>query len=345
MKEDVEHLLRDVREGKKLYECDRCDHRFTEKDNLKFHIAVVHKNKEPYPCEICDKKFLKKKHMKRHIRSVHTEIMDAINEDIEKNKNDKENQQSSLLLNYRTSKYSGLQKYKSAIDVKSTSNENEGIKIMDAMTENIEKLKNNVNKSNLKRHIKLNHEGNEVKCESTMDANQKKLYDKSAIDAKSTSDETEGIKILDNMIKEVEKLENDDKSSAQLYSKKSKYNGLKRHIDYIYEFITITSKDIDQVGKKRKIECPSCLQILNKQTIDKHFVNCGAYQKLIKTERQCSVCEKTFANSFAINQHIGDNHKEAVLQSQKSTVKFTSDELDTMKKDSEQFEKTKIKNN
>ena len=139
MKEDVAHLLRDVREGKNLYECDRCDHRFTEKDNLKFHIAVVHKNKEPYPCEICDKKFLKKKHMKRHIRSVHTEIMD---EYIEKNKNDKENQPSSLLLNYRTSKYSGLQKYKSAIDIKSTYNENE-----DVMKENIEKLKNNEDES------------------------------------------------------------------------------------------------------------------------------------------------------------------------------------------------------
>ena len=243
-----------VHERKKRHKCDMCDHRFPELNNLKFHIEVVHNNKEPYPCEICDKRFLKKKSMKRHIRAAHTEIMDAINEDIEKNKNDKEQI-------YGKSKYSGLQKYKSAIDVKSTSNENEGIKIMNAMTENIEKLKNNVNKSNLKR---LNHEGNEVKCESTMNVNQDNLHDKSAIDAKSTLNETEGIKILDNLIKEVEKLENDDKFSAQLYSKKSKYNGLKRHIDYIYEFITIKSKDIDQVGKKRKVECPFCLQILNK---------------------------------------------------------------------------------
>ena len=134
------------------------------------------------------------------------------------------------------------------------------------MTENIEKLKSNVNKSNLKRHIKLNHEENEVKCESIMNANQKKLYDKSAIDAKSTSNETEGIKILDNMIKEVEKLENDEKSPAQLNCKTSKYNGLKSHIDYIYEFVINTNKDFDQVGKKRKVECHSCLQILNKQT-------------------------------------------------------------------------------
>ena len=41
MKEDVEHLLRDVRKGKKLYECDRCDHRFTEKDNLKSEAFVI----------------------------------------------------------------------------------------------------------------------------------------------------------------------------------------------------------------------------------------------------------------------------------------------------------------
>ena len=51
---------------------------------------------------------------------------------------------------------------------------------------------------------------------------------------------TEGIKVLDNMKEEVEKLENVEESPAQL--KTSKYNGLKRHIDYIYEFIVTTSK-------------------------------------------------------------------------------------------------------
>ena len=60
---------------------------------------------------------------------------------LKKNKNDKENQQPSLLLNDRTSKYRRLQKYKSAID------ENEGIKMIDAMKENIEKLKNNEDES------------------------------------------------------------------------------------------------------------------------------------------------------------------------------------------------------
>ena len=42
------------------------------------------------------------------------------------------------------------------------------------------------------------------------------------------------------MKEEVEKLENVEESPAQL--KTSKYNGLKRHIDYIYEFIVTTSK-------------------------------------------------------------------------------------------------------
>ena len=53
---------------------------------------------------------------------------------------------------------------------------------------------------------------------------------------------TEGIKVLDNMKEEVEKLENVEESPAQLNCKTSKYNGLKRHIDYIYEFIVTTSK-------------------------------------------------------------------------------------------------------
>ena len=177
-------------------------------------------------------------------------------------------------------------------------------------------------KSNLKKHIKLLHEGHknylfEVKSESIMNSNQE--TEKSAIDVRPN--ENEGIKIMDSLKEHIEKLKNDK--------------------DKLSEFITTTNQildkpDIERLGKKRKVECPSCLRILNKETFNKHVVNCELYQKLIKNETQCRVCDKKFATKLAINQHLGANHKEAVMQLQ-------FDELGTMKKDSEKFEKNKDK--
>ena len=57
---------------------------------------------------------------------------------------------------------------------------------------------------------------------------------------------------------------------------------------------------------------------------------------MIKNETQCRVCDKTFATKLAINQHLGANHKQAVIQLQ-------FDELGTMKKDTEKLEKNKDK--
>ena len=175
-------------------------------------------------------------------------------------------------------------------------------------------------KSNLKKHIKLLHEGHrnylfEVKSESIMNSNQE--TEKSAIDVRSTPNENDGIKIIEAIKEHIEKLKNDK--------------------DKLSEFITTTNQildkpDIECLGKKRKVECPSCLRILNKETFNKHVVNCEFYQKLIKNETQCRVCDKKFATKLAINQHIGANHKEAVMQLQ-------FDELGTMKKDSEKLEK------
>ena len=179
-------------------------------------------------------------------------------------------------------------------------------------------------KSNLKKHIKLLHEGHkncllEVKSESIMNSNQE--TEKSAIDVRSTSNETEGIKIMEAIKEHIEKLKNDKEKLS--------------------EFITTTNQILDQpdvecLGKKRKIECPSCHRILNKEAFNKHVVNCEFYQKLIKNETQCRVCDKTFATKLAINQHLGANHKQAVIQLQ-------FDELDTMKKDSEKLEQNKNK--
>ena len=122
--------------------------------------------------------------------------------------------------------------------------------------------------------------------------NQENLYDteKSGIDVRSTSNENEGIKIMDAIKEHIEKLKNDK--------------------DKLSEFITTTNQildkpDIERLGKKRKVACPSCQRILNKETFNKHVVNCESYQKLIKNERQCRVCDKRFANNQSITQHIG----------------------------------------
>ena len=86
------------------------------------------------------------------------------------------------------------------------------------------------------------------------------------------------------------------------------------------EFIIGAEGDtIERFGKKRKVECPSCLQTLTKRALKKHLVNCEAYQKLIKNERQCSVCEKTFETRSATNQHIG---KDLYINGRNTPIDF-----------------------
>ena len=158
-------------------------------------------------------------------------------------------------------------------------------------------------KGSLNQHIGQNH--------------KKELLEIQKSEGKFTSNETEGIKIMEAIKEHIEKLKNDKEKLS--------------------EFITTTNQILDQpdvecLGKKRKIECPSCHRILNKEAFNKHVVNCEFYQKLIKNETQCRVCDKTFATKLAINQHLGANHKQAVIQLQ-------FDELGTMKKDTEKLEK------
>ena len=68
------------------------------------------------------------------------------------------------------------------------------------------------------------------------------------------------------------------------------------------------------------MECQSCLETFNKETLKKHAVICESLQKLIKNEKQCRLCEKSFESKPAINQHVAFVHKKALLEleSQKS---------------------------
>ena len=59
------------------------------------------------------------------------------------------------------------------------------------------------------------------------------------------------------------------------------------------------------VGKKRKVECESCLGIINKQLMKKHLPKCQLYMQLVIDGNQCKVCGKKFVVKGSVNQHIG----------------------------------------
>ena len=110
-------------------------------------------------------------------------------------------------------------------------------------------------------------------------------------------------------------------SPALLDDKSSKYDGLKRHIATISEFIINSSQKLgseieneERLTKRRKFECKYCRGILNQQSITKHEVNCELYQKLTVNEKQCRVCKKIFVTRQALNSHIGHHHKDALMK-------------------------------
>ena len=65
------------------------------------------------------------------------------------------------------------------------------------------------------------------------------------------------------------------------------------------------------------MECEICLDVINKESFKNHVETCALSQKLIKNEKTCSVCEKTFQTKLAVRQHIGIKHKEALMAPQK----------------------------
>ena len=60
-----------IHEGKKPFECNRCNTMFSQKGNLEKHIASVHEKKKPFECSIWNAKFGRKAHLNAHIKSVH----------------------------------------------------------------------------------------------------------------------------------------------------------------------------------------------------------------------------------------------------------------------------------
>ena len=88
---------------------------------------------------------------------------------------------------------------------------------------------------------------------------------------------------------------------------------------FIYFLIDSENETVELVVKRKKIQCTFCLGIFNQQSVKKHEVKCENIQKLIENDKTCGICKKTFGSRQALNQHIGTNHKEALLQLEKKT--------------------------
>ena len=94
---------------------------------------------------------------------------------------------------------------------------------------------------------------------------------------------------------------------------------------YSEELKCSENESIENLVKKRKNECKYCLGIFNKRSITKHEVKCELFQKLKLNEKQCSICKKSFATKQACNQHIGTNHKEALMKLSESAKNANGD--------------------
>ena len=59
-----------VHEGKRPFECDKCEKRFAMKGQMTKHISSVHEGNKPYKCTHCKYGFPSKAKWKGHIKSV-----------------------------------------------------------------------------------------------------------------------------------------------------------------------------------------------------------------------------------------------------------------------------------
>ena len=60
-----------VHEGIKNHQCQFCDKKFGQSDNLKRHVKIVHEGIKDHQCKICNKKFGTSGNLKRHVKNVH----------------------------------------------------------------------------------------------------------------------------------------------------------------------------------------------------------------------------------------------------------------------------------
>ena len=56
------------------HKCDSCEQTFSQKSNLKRHIATIHETKREFSCDVCGKDFSSNSNLKIHIQEVHMKI-------------------------------------------------------------------------------------------------------------------------------------------------------------------------------------------------------------------------------------------------------------------------------
>ena len=80
---DLNKHIASVHEGKKSFNCEKCESCFDLKKDLTVHIASVHEGKKPFKCEICDDQFELKHELNEHIASVYEEENQLAHNDFE----------------------------------------------------------------------------------------------------------------------------------------------------------------------------------------------------------------------------------------------------------------------
>ena len=64
-----------TKEGKKPYECAKCESSFTQSGHLRKHVREVHEREKPFTCETCGDSFITEQTIKRHINSMHPDVI------------------------------------------------------------------------------------------------------------------------------------------------------------------------------------------------------------------------------------------------------------------------------
>ena len=64
------HIVSVHEKVKKPFKCDICDHTYSFKSYLTFHVSSVYEKKKPFECQICDYACSQKKNMENHTVSA-----------------------------------------------------------------------------------------------------------------------------------------------------------------------------------------------------------------------------------------------------------------------------------
>lgn len=56
----------------KKFQCDKCNSKFAQEEELMQHIQIVHFKDTPYDCKECEKNFSNMEDMRAHLQKEHS---------------------------------------------------------------------------------------------------------------------------------------------------------------------------------------------------------------------------------------------------------------------------------